>query len=349
MITQMEREAGQFPEVLRRQLNENQRILTELTDRINLTEPKIVLTIARGSSDHAATFAKYLFESLAGMVTTSAAPSILTLYKKKLPLKNCLVLGISQSGASPDIIEMFMSAREENAITVALVNQLDSPLAKIAEYVIPLYAGEEKAVAATKSYLAALSALIHLVSLLTRDQILFSAIQRLPQFLEQALEMDWSEAISFYKGRRNSFVIGRGYSFPIAQEAALKFKETAKIHAEAFSGAEVLHGPFALIEKNFPVLIFAQQDESFAGICEIAKRMKKIGAEILLASPEAKNKIHEISDTAFHQLPLPKSLHPVCDPLIMIQAFYIMMARLSIERGLCPDMPANLTKVTQTW
>ena len=349
MVTTMEQEARQAPDLMTQQLKANHALFTTLSAHIRRVRPTVAMTIARGSSDHAATFAKYLLETRAGMITSSAAPSVVTLYKKTLPVKNCLVLGISQSGASPDIVEMFLSAREAGAITVALVNQTASPLADVAEYVIPLGAGEEKAVAATKTYIATLSALIQCVAVLTQDEALLAALMALPEKLQQAAQQDWSEAIAQYIECRNTFVVGRGYGFPIAQEAALKFKETAKIHAEAFSGAEVLHGPFALVEKEFPLMLFAQQDESFAGMLEIGKRMRSLGANVLIASPGYAGDQSAIAESASARLPLPMGLHPVCDPLIMIQAFYIMMARLSIARGLNPDIPANLTKVTKTW
>lgn len=347
MTSQMEQEAFDAPALLAKQFAQNGAQLSKLVAHLHRVKPTVAITIARGSSDHAATFAKYLLETLGGMITASAAPSVFTLYKKNLPVKNSLVLGISQSGASPDIVEMFTDARQQGAITVAFVNQENSPLAQAAEYVIPLCAGEEKAVAATKTYLATLGALIHFVATLSQDSALLAAVTQLPERLQQATTMDWSPAMDVYQDRRNTLVVGRGYSFPVAQEAALKFKETARIHAEAFSGAELQHGPFALIEKHFPILLFAQQDESFSGMLEIAKRMTSLGADVLFASPE-KSKM-TLREAFTYSLPLPMSLHPVCDPLLMIQAFYIMMARLSVLRGLNPDIPVHLTKVTRTW
>lgn len=345
--TQMEQEALQAPLVLARQFTQNKPSILELAERLRRVSPTVAITIARGSSDHAATFAKYLLETRAGMIVSSAAPSVFTLYQKQLAVKDCLVIGISQSGASPDVVEMLTAARQQGAITVAIVNQVDSSLAEAAEYIIPLCAGPEKAVAATKSYIATLGALIQFTALLTKDAALENALTRLPESLEQAAKMDWSATISEYQSRQNTFVIGRGYGFPIAQEAALKFKETAKIHAEAFSGAELLHGPFALVEKNFPILMLAQHDETLPGMLEIATRMKKLGADVLLALPENGRK--DLQDAASLLLPLPHSLHPICDPLLVIQAFYMMAARLSVARGFNPDAPDNLSKVTKTW
>jgi glucosamine--fructose-6-phosphate aminotransferase (isomerizing) len=348
IISQMEKEALTAPELIGKQFAANQLLLADLAKRLQREPPIAAMTIARGSSDHAATFAKYLLEARAGIMTASAAPSVLTLYGRKLSLAKMLVMGLSQSGASPDITETMVAARDSGAITLAFVNDPDSPLARAAEYVIPLGAGVEKAVAATKSYLTTLSALVQLVAMITQDAPLLLALIKLPEILARAADVDWSEAIELYTPVQNTYVIGRGFGYPVAQEAALKFKETAKIHAEAFSSAEVLHGPFALVEKNFPVLMLAQQDESLPGMRVIAQRMQKLGANILFASPQHLNNSLDLS-TGITRLAMPAGLHPVCDPLLMIQAVYMMMARLSLARGFNPDAPTNLTKVTKTW
>ncbi len=345
-LSLMEQEALEAPRVLAAQFQANQVLLTELVKKIRAADIKIAVTIARGSSDHAATFAKYLLEAHAGMIAASAAPSVYTLYQKKLPVKNCLVIGISQSGASPDIAEMMQSMRTAGALTVAFVNETDSALSRAAEFVVPLLAGKEQAVAATKSYLATLGALIHFVALLTDDKKLLQVLSELPLSLERASQENWSQVMSEYQQVHNTFVVGRSFSFPIAQEAALKFKETTKIHAEAFSGAELLHGPFALVEKNFPLMVFAQQDASFIGIQNIMQRALELGARVFLASPGLNTK--GLSEQVM-SLSMPPSLHPICDPLMIIQAFYRMIAQLSLARGLNPDAPFNLTKVTKTW
>jgi len=345
--TQMEIEALQAPLVLAEQMRANQALLSSLARRLRESPPYLAMTIARGSSDHAATFAKYVLETRAGIITTSAFPSVFTLYQKKLPLKNCLVIAISQSGASLDVAEMLSAARLQGAITVAFVNECDSTLANAAEYVVPLGAGPEKAVAATKTYLATLGALIQFTAILTEDDALQKKLLQLPEALSQASTMDWSQALVSLQTRNNALVVARGYGLPIAQEAALKMKETAKLHAEAFSGAELLHGPFALVEKNFPLLLFAQQDQTLPSMLEIATRMKALGATVLLAL--ASHPEQHLTDVASILLPLPPALHPICDPLLIIQAFYKMIARLSLARGFNPDAPDNLSKVTMTW
>lgn len=348
-VTQMEKEAVSAGDVLAHQFKQNESLLKELCARLFKAPPLFAMTIARGSSDHAATFAKYLLETRAEWVTASAAPSVCTLYESNLKLKNSLVIAISQSGQSPDLAEMLTVARKSGALTVAFLNQTDSPIAKAAEYIIPLHAGVEVAVAATKTYLATLGALIQFTALLTQDQILQQQLAELPERLCQAASMDWQAAIEVFKAQQNTFVVARGYGFPIAQEAALKFKETANIHAEAFSGAELLHGPFALVKRDFPLFLFGQQDATLKGILEVGARVKKIGGKVLLALPDGKVSGKDKENASNLVLSLPASLHPICDPLVVIQAFYVMMARLSVARGFNPDEPNNITKVTQTW
>jgi glucosamine--fructose-6-phosphate aminotransferase (isomerizing) len=342
--TQMSIEAQQAPQLIEEQLTENLSLIQTLVKHIQAKKPPFVMTIARGSSDHAATFAKYLFETKAGLVTASSAPSVTTLYHSRLHLKNALVIAISQSGKSDDLVHMMQLSREEGAITVALVNDIESPLAQAAEHVIPTHAGIEHAVAATKSYLTSLSALIQFIAYYTNDIKLIEALNKLPEQLSVALNVDWSAFIEHFAETSKTFVLGRGYSFPIAQESALKFKETCNLQAEAFSSAEIMHGPFALIEKNYPVLLYAQNDNSHAGTIHVAKRIVELGGDILLATP----KNLASPDLAKYMLPLPNSLHPMCVPLVALQAFYPAIAGLAVKRGYDPDKPQNLNKVTRT-
>ena len=339
-------EALQAPKVVAQQFLQNQTIWQDLWRRINQTTVPLMMTVARGSSDHAATFAKYLFETQLGIVTASSAPSIVTIYQSRQQLKNCLVIALSQSGQSPDICEVLSMAREQGAITVALVNKLDSQLASIAEYVLPLWAGEESAVAATKSYIAMLAALLQGVALGTNNTALLKSLETLPELLHQAAQANWSIGSEFLTHQQNLLILGRGYGFPIALEAALKCKETAALHAEAFSTAEVQHGPLALVQHRFPILIFCQDDPTFATNMFLAHKLRDLGSEILSALPQ---NLHDAEfDKIATILPLPASAHGLLDPVIAIQAFYPMVAELAQLRGYNPDQPANLQKVTRT-
>ena len=341
----MEQEASETPELVAKQLQENKQIIKRICKRLQQQPPLFAVTIGRGSSDHACTYAKYLFEIYHGIATASAAPSVLTMYGSKLKTKDALVIGISQSGKSPDICDVMHTSRKNGAITIAITNNTDSPLAKVAEYVIPIGAGPEKAVAATKSYIMSLTALLQLNAYCSTAPKLLKALDELPEKLHQALTMDWNPAIEYFQNITATLVLARGFGFPIAQEAALKFKETAVIHAESFSGAEVMHGPFTLIKKDHPYLMFMQKDNSLEGMLRLATKIKALGGKPIIATTANNQTINE---TAELLLPMPQSLHSVCDPILTIQAFYPFIANLAVSRNYNPDQPDNLNKITET-
>ena len=336
--TRMSLEAAQAPAVVARQLESNAARMHSLGAMLRELAPRAVVTCARGSSDHAATFAKYVIESRTKVLTSSAAPSLSSLYDAKPDLRGVLFLAISQSGRSPDLLAAAAQAKSCAACVVALCNSEDSPLAEMADRLIPLYAGVESSVAATKSYIASLSAIVHLVASWTEDRELRSALASAPDQLQEARTLDWSEALGPLKRSQNLFVVGRGFGLGIAQEAALKFKETCGLHAEAFSAAEVKHGPMALVGAGFPVLMFAQSDETRAGIESLAREFVGRGADVLLAGARVEGAT---------QLPTIDA-HPVIEPLLTIQSFYRMASELSIARGFNPDAPPHLNKVTET-
>ncbi len=346
MTIKMIEETLQAPAVVERQLLANASLWQEISQRLKKIDIPYILTVARGSSDHAATFAKYLFETQLGLTTASAAPSVITLYKSRQKLKNCLIVALSQSGESPDICEVLSVARELGAITLALVNRENSPLAKIAEYVVPLYAGEEQSVAATKSYLAMLTALLQGCAVATDNSRLLHCLTRLPELLNLSCQMDWSTAAQLLRDKNDLLILGRGFGFPIALEAALKCKETSALHAEGFSSAEVQHGPLALVHQHFPIFLFCQDDESFETNRDFVYRLHHLDSRVFLALPE--NLITAELKKVSTILALPPSIHGLLDPLAGIQAFYLLAAELAQLRGYNPDQPANLQKVTRT-
>jgi glucosamine--fructose-6-phosphate aminotransferase (isomerizing) len=297
------------------------------------------MTGARGSSDHAATFAKYVFETRLGIATASAAPSVSSLYGASQNLSGVLFLAISQSGRSPDLLQQAEAARTAGATLVALVNDTDSPLAASAEFVVPLRAGAERSVAATKSYIASLTAILHVTARWNRDPRLAKALADLPTVLRTAWTQDWSEVVELLADARNLFVIGRGLGLGIAQEAALKLKETCGLHAEAFSAAEVMHGPMTLVTAGFPVLAFTQADETRAGLMRVIEEFRARGAPVLLAEP---------GDARPGHLHVPAIGDPACTPVLAIQSFYRVVNTLALRRGRDPDAPPNLRKVTET-
>ena len=336
--TRMFQEAGQAATVAAAQLTANSDKISALAARLRANPPRVVVTCARGSSDHAATFARYLIETKAGVLTSSAGLSVSSVYDASPNLEGALYLAISQSGKSPDLLAAVRAAKAAGAYAVALVNVVDSPLAALADEVIPLHAGPELSVAATKSYIAALVAVTQLIAAWTEDAELTLALDLLPDLLAQAWDLDWSPAVERLQSARNLYVLGRGVGFGVALEAALKFKETCGLHAEAFSAAEVLHGPMALVKDGFPALVFAQDDESRASVDDMAAGLRARGADVLIAGGE---------DAAPGALPTLSS-HPVLEPILMIQSFYRMANALSVARGYDPDSPPHLNKVTET-
>jgi glucosamine--fructose-6-phosphate aminotransferase (isomerizing) len=230
------------------------------------------------------------------------------------------------------------AAKSGNAFTAALVNAEDSPLAERCDVTIPLRAGPEKSVAATKSYIASLAAILHLASEWSGDRQLAGALASAPDMLRQAWRCDWIPLVDHLTSARSMFVIGRGPGFGIAQEAALKLKETCQIQAEPFSAAEVRHGPMALIGPDFPVLVFRQSDETGAGIDELVNDLRSRGAPVFIAGGNVGNA---------SVLPVPAA-HPLIEPMLQILALYRAANALSLARGLDPDRPPHLTKVTET-
>ena len=339
MTSLMHKEACSSAEYVALQIAQEGARYAELGARLRANSPRSVLTIARGSSDHAAAYAAYLIMSRLGRIVASLPMSLVTLMNAPLQSKDALAIAISQSGQSPDVIEPIRYFREGGATTVALVNDAQSPLATSAEWCMPLHAGAEKSVAATKSFITSLVAGAQLAGHWQNDAGFLAALNDLPEALLAATNLDWSEAVSVLTPANNCMVIGRGISFPIALEAALKFKETSAIQAEAFSGAEVKHGPMALIDDGYPLIIFATRGPTQAGLINLASEMRDRGARVLLVAP---------ADVRERNLTIPTAATPDLDPIVAIQAFYVMAARLSLARGLNPDTPRHLSKVTRT-
>jgi glucosamine--fructose-6-phosphate aminotransferase (isomerizing) len=311
----------------------------ELGRALRAADFSSAVTVARGSSDHACGYLAYLIMARLGRLVTSLPMSLVTLSKAPLRTAGTLALSISQSGQSPDVVEPIRYFREGGATTVALVNDIDSPLAQAAEWAIPLHAGKEQSVAATKSFITSLVAGARLVSEWQDDAELKAGLAALPDALRAAAQVDWSPALDVLAPARNIMVVGRGIGFPIALEGALKFKETSALQAEAFSGAEIKHGPMALIEDGYPLLIFATRGPTQASLVALATEMRGRGARVLLAAP---------GDVAERDLTLPVAATPDLDPIVAIQSFYVMAAQLSRARGVDPDRPRHLSKVTRT-
>jgi len=332
-------EALNAPERLRGQLGRNQEMLRELGHRLRAEPPRGAVTVARGSSDHAASYFAYLCMQTQGIPVASLPPSLSTLARAPWRLDGQLAVAISQSGQSPDLVASQAALKAGGAHTVALVNSPESPLGGESDVEVPLYAGEERSVAATKSYLATLSAAAQLIAHWNESSLMLSALSELPDLLVEAAAQDWAPAIDALLEADKLMVIGRGPGLAIAQEAALKFKETCAIQAEPFSAAEVRHGPMALIEPGYPVLVFAPPGPEQAGLLELADWLASVGAKVLLAADNRVERRH---------LTLTDVGHEALQPLSVIQSFYPMVAGLAAARGIDPDAPRHLRKVTRT-
>lgn len=336
--TLMFAEAGEASAVVSRLLAANAEQAARLGQRLRNAPPDVVLTCARGSSDHAATFAKYLIETRIGVPVASAAPSTASIYRVTPKIRNGLCVAISQSGASADLLALVDAIAESGAPVAALVNVADSPLAERADWLFPLHAGAERSVAATKSYIASLAGLLQLVAAWSGSGELEHDVAALPALLSQSWDCDWSPLVQGLQNVRGLYVLGRGLGLGIAQEAALKFKETCGLHAEAFSAAEVRHGPIALVGPDFPLLIFRQPDESAEGIDALAAECAARNAPVFLVGGATPGTI-----------PLPHvEASAAVSPILQIQSFYRAVAQLSVSRGFDPDTPPNLAKVTST-
>jgi len=336
--TAMFREAAASAAVVATQLKRNADLSHDLAAELKARPKKAVVTLARGSSDHCATYARYLIETRLGILTSSAAPSVASLYTSGSHLRDTIVLAISQSGQSPDLLASAEAARTAGAYLVAFVNAENSPLGRLAHCVVPLCAGEESSVAATKSFIASMAAILNLVASWSNERDLLTALEILPSQLKRAWELDWSAALARFRNVENLYVLGRGLGLSVAGEAALKFKETCGLHAEAFSAAELQHGPLAIVRKGFPVLVFAQQDETCDGMIRLVRELETHGAEVTSVG---------LREPVEGALPFFDAA-PAAAPLLQVQCFYRMVNALAVDRGLDPDRPRHLSKITET-
>lgn len=339
MLTHMRQEINEIPEAATRLLDRSAADLAKAGQALRDKDPAFLVTIARGSSDHAATFIKYAIELTAGRPVASLGPSLASIYGADLKLGGGAAIAISQSGKSPDIVAMAEAATKSGAVTVALTNTLPSPITQASLHAVDINAGPELAVAATKSFVNSIVAGLALLSEWTGDDALKAAVRALPDHLAKAVTLDWSEFSGQLGDAESLYMLGRGPALAIASEAALKFKETSNMHAEAYSAAEVLHGPVALVEDRFPVLAFAARDAAEASIVEIVDSLAGKRAMAFATSGEVK---------AANKLPFIATGHPLTDALALIVPFYGFVEAWSRSKGFNPDQPAALKKVTET-
>ncbi|MDS7598033.1 SIS domain-containing protein [Agrobacterium tumefaciens] len=339
MTTLMRQEIDEIPDAIARLLENAAAEFQEAGQKLKARDPAVVVTIARGSSDHAAHFLKYAIELQTGLPVASLGPSLASIYQTRLRLDRAASIAVSQSGKSPDIVALAESARKGGALTFSLVNTLPSPLGDMADHAIDIQAGPEKAVAATKSFVNSIVAGLAILAAWTEDNLLAKAVSALPQNFAKAIALDWTEISAAVRNEESLYMLGRGPTLAIAAEAALKCKETCELHAEAYSSAEVMHGPVSLVSPKFPVIAFAARDRAEASITDIASGLGKKGASVFVTSSKG---------TPAKFLPFVETNHPLTDALLLIGPFYAFIEQLSRARGFNPDAPAALKKVTET-
>jgi len=337
--SKMRAEALESANAVADQLSRDQDTLSALVSDLLRRPPKHIVTIARGSSDHAAAYFAYLCMLRLGRYVTSLPPSLLSLHGAPLQRIGTLALAFSQSGQSPDLVRAAGYFSGRSTRSVALVNDAQSPLAHAARTVLPLHAGKESSVAATKSFVAQLVAGARLLATWQGDERLQAGLQALPAALEHASGHDWGAAQHALLKAERLMVVSRGTGMAVALEAALKFKETCCIQAETFSSAELRHGPMALIDQGYPLLILAPRGPAQEEMRQLAQEMQARGARVLLAvtGPGSPG-----------NLPCTTAAHPDLDPVCLVQSFYLMVEALARARGRDPDRPSYLSKVTLT-
>ncbi len=336
--TQMHREIREIPDAVARLLTRGAAAIQTTASRARELDPPFLLSVARGSSDHACTYLKYAIELVLGRAMASVGPSVKSVYGAQLAARGAMCLSVSQSGQSPDIVSMTQSLRGSGALSVAITNDEGSRLAAVSDATLPIHAGPELSVAATKTFVTSLVAGLWLVAEIRQDTALLTAIRALPGHLDGATRCDWSEAAGVMDGR-SLFTLGRGPSWAISNEAALKFKETCLIHAESYSSAEVLRGPESIVEQGFPVIAVAADDAAEDSLAGTADALAGKGTRVFAKTDRV---------SAASRLPHVHTGHWLTDPVAAIVSFYGMVENVAVARGINPDAPRHLRKVTET-
>ena len=331
----MARETAEIPAAAERLLARTD-VFGAIAERIERAKPRIIVFCGRGSSGHVGVYLRYLFEARLGLLASAAAPSIVTAYQRPPEMRDALFVVVSQSGHSPDLVTATQVARQSGALTLAIVNNENSPAAAASELVLPIGAGSEHAVAATKTVALSMIAGAQLVAALARDQHLNAELKRLPLRLSSALACDWSDWAGAAAGATAAFIVGRGYALGCVREIALKVAEILRVPALGYSAAELRHGPRASITPATPVLVLRQNDEAGATVDDLVRELDDAGETVFTAGGAAGT------------LPWIGDGHPVCDPVLMLIPAYRAIEAAARRKGFDPDNPPYLSKVTRT-
>ncbi len=344
-MSYLEQEINEQPAVLARLLSEENTRIREIAQAIRRRAPQFIYLAARGTSDHAGTYGEYLLAGHCGLPVALATPSLYTVYHRPPCVKGALVIGISQSGHSPDIVEVVAEGRRQGALTLGIANDPRSPLASAAEYCLSCHAGEERSVAATKTYTAELAALALLAVALTGSPAMWAELERLPEHMARALQVapEVERRVERYRYMDHCVLIGRGYNYATALEISLKLKELAYVVADSYSSADFMHGPIAIIEQGFPVLLVAPQGAVYQDLLGLARNLREREAELVVISDQ-----QEALDLAQVPLKLPEAVPEWLSPVVAVVPGQLFAAALTRAKGYDQDRPRGLHKVTRT-
>lgn len=343
--TRLQQEIMEQPQALQRLLEAEDANVQKVAQAIRARAPRFVLLAARGSSDNAARYGQYLFGVHNRLPVALATPSLFTLYKSPPCLTDALVLAVSQSGRSPDILAVIQEGRRQGALTVAITNDIYSPLAAFAEQRINLRAGLERSVAASKTYTASLLALAMLSAALSQDENQRRALERVPALVSQTLEgaQQVIACASDYHAAQACVVIGRGYNYATAFETALKLKELTYVLAEPYSSADFQHGPVALVENGFLVLAIVPEGETATELTSFLQELQPRAPRLVVVSP-----LSQALESATTAISIPAGIPEWLSPLIAILPGQLFALGLALAKGIDPDHPRGLHKVTLT-
>ena len=338
----MLQEIAEQPAALERTIAGERQKAEKLGAFLREREIDLIVLVARGSSDNACLFGRYLLETTTSIPVSLSAPSVFTLYNARLNLSRALVVGVSQSGEGTDINAVLESAKESGAFTLGVTNEADSTMAKLADETLLTHAGKEKSVAATKTYTGQMLHFYMLASALGANKIEF---ERIPDFAARALEKEGEikNLVERYVFMENCVVVGRGMNYGNAYELALKLMETCYVVAERFSSADFFHGPLAIVERRFPVILFAPAGVTKKGTVDLLNRLQEVGADTFAITND-----DEIAGLSSRKIQMPAELEEILSPIPFIIPAQLFAAHLATAKGLNPDQPRLLSKVTRT-
>jgi glucosamine--fructose-6-phosphate aminotransferase (isomerizing) len=343
--TLLEQEIHQQPDVLRAVLEDEWPRIQAIAEAIANQSPSLAVIAARGSSDNAARYGKYLFGARNQLPVALATPSLFTRYQSPPVLEKALVLGISQSGQSQDVLAVMQEARKQGALSLAITNDLESPISQAAEFTIDLHAGPELSIAATKTYTASLMALALLSAALTRDQQDYEELRTIPKLAAKILNSskEIMRSANEYRDIQSCVVIGRGFNYGTAFEISLKLKELANVLAEPYSSADFQHGPVALVKDGFPILAIIAEGMVRGEIIEFLHSLQEQNPRLIVLADQSVEEID--ADTRLPQFPATTEWS---SPMLAVIPGQLFTLGLSLAKGLDPDHPPRLKKVTIT-